>query len=159
MPMGITSKSYVNMGTFLVPNWEEIKLIGDLTPNLSWNLGDGSVRVPRVVQQEPTNLVIEVTGRVRKNMSNVSFLKLRGAFLACTIVDVMILDGLKEVNNHEGVRCEFKVSAFNEPQGLQEVTFKEFTLTPCISDNHPMSVIVIAGAPSFSPIDPPALAP
>lgn len=154
MPLGITSKAYVNLGTYNAPLWEEMNLIGDLNVPMQWNLADGSTRAMRVQQQEPTNLTMDITGKMRKSMNNTAFLAVRAAFLTCVMIDVMILDGALDVNGSEGIRCDFKVSQFGEDQALQNVTFKDFTLTPCITDNYPQSVIVNGGAPDFTPIAP-----
>ena len=151
MPLGITSVAYVNLGSYDVPTFTPIQLIGDLSYNPSWNLGD--------VQQEPTNMTMEITGRIRKNMNNTPFLALRAAFLTTAIVDIMILDGPMTLNGVDGIRNEFKVSVFSEDQALQNVVFKDFTLVPCITDRKPQSVIVNAGAPDFTDIDPPVPAP
>ncbi len=151
MSLGITAKLYVNAGTYGTPIWTECDLVSDLMSTQKWNEGDSSVRGGRVQTAEPTNLLMEVTGKIRKKLSDGAFAILRTAFLAGTIVDIMILDGPIDTNTSEGVRWEGIVFNMSEDQGLQAVIFKEFSMKPSAqTDNKPKSVVISSGSPVYS---------
>lgn len=154
MPLGITSTCYLNSGTYVTPIWNLLDLIADATVKADWNSADASVRRGRVEEAEPTNLVLELTGKVRKSMTDTAFLVLRAAHLIASTLDVLILDGLRTVNGSEGFRFDGKVFQWSEDQSLGVVTFKDFMIKPCISTNLPKSVIVNGGSPTYSAIGP-----
>lgn len=152
MPRGITSKFYVNSGTYSVPTWTLVDLVSDLSNSADWNEGDGSTR--REVQEvmEPTNMKLAITGKIRKDMNDPAYLLFRAAHATRGVLDVMVLDGAKDVDGSEGFRFDVKVFGWTEDQGLQAVNFKEFTVKPCISTHGVYSVLVSGSVPVFTQI-------
>lgn len=152
MSLGITSKFYVNTATYGAPTWTIVDLVSDLKIGAKWNEGESSVRRTRVQTMEPTNLALELTGKIRKNISNQAYDVIRSAYLEGTLVDVLVLDGPVTTNTSEGVRFEGCVFDMSEDQGLQAVIFKEFTIKPSAqTDNVPQSVVVTGGSPTYTP--------
>jgi hypothetical protein len=151
MPLGITSKLFLNAGLYGVPVWVTVDLISDLKYDDRWNQADSSVRRARLETMENTNRVIELTGKIRKEDTDPAFVMLRAAFVADTVLDVLCLNGPSTVNGSEGTRFDARVANFSEDQGLQAVIFKEFTIKPCASVNLPQLAVIVAGVITYTP--------
>lgn len=137
MPLGITSKLYVNVApdprfNILADTWQEIDLVADLTVEGTWNEGEASARLEQTQTFEPTNMNLMLSGRVRKEIGDLGFRTLRAAHNGRAVLDVLVLDGSIRVGGSEGYRFDAKVFQWSEDQGLQAVVFKEFSLKPCI---------------------------
>lgn len=152
MPLGITSKLYINIGTAIVPVWSEVNLISDLVVAADWNEGEASARLEQIQTFEPTNMALGLTGKVRKNITDTSYLLLRTAHRTRGILDVLVLDGDRTTNGSDGFRFDCKVTKWSEDQGLQQVIFKEFEIKPCIPSNLPQTVLVAGGVLTYAAI-------
>lgn len=155
MAMGILSKLYINNGgTYASPLWLEVSLIADLNMDGGWNKADSSVRAGRVETQENTNFRVELSGTLRKSMSDAGYVAMRNAFTQDTILDVLVLDGARTVDGSDGFRFEGKIGDFGEDQGLQSVVFKSFTLIPCAfgASFPPRAALVLGGVLTFQNI-------
>lgn len=149
--LGILSKLYVNQvisagGTFAAPVWALADLVSDLNVNSGWNQGESSVRRGRLQTFEPTNMALELTGSIRKDINDDAFFEIWRAHLNGTLVDVLVLDGLKEVDDSEGYRFTGRVFDWGEDQGLQTVLFKTFTIRPsCFDADEPAQHAIVTG--------------
>lgn len=136
--LGILSFLAINIvGTQEAPDWEEADLISDCSVNGSYNEADASTRRTAVAEAEPTNMTLEITGKLRFDSSDPAYIALRNAYLSRSPIDVLGLNGSILVAGHEGFRFTGKIFGWTEDQGLQSVLFKDFTIKPCISDNIP----------------------
>lgn len=147
---GITSKLYVNEGTYNSPNWTEIDLVGDLAVNPAWQEGDATVRRSRVQIAETTLLAIEVTGNVRCDTDDAGYQLLRDAWVSEGVLDVMALNGAEDEDDSDGVRFDAKIFNWSEDQARSNVNYRSFNLKPCPSTNIPKHVVVASGSPVFS---------
>ena len=118
-----------NYGT---PNWSDCNKVAEAELNISWNEGDASARESRVMMTEPTLATLEITGRIRVDPDDGNYTALRDAFKSNTVLDLLALDGDKDTVGSEGVRADFKVFNFSRSEPLDGVTFRTFTLKPCV---------------------------
>lgn len=132
MPVGILSKLYFNSGSYGTPTWVEVNLVSDLVVDATWNEAEGSTRAEQAQVFEPTNLKLDLTGKIRKNILDTPYLMIRAAHLVKTSLDILILDRSIATVGADGFRFEGKVFNWSEDQGLGTVIFKEFGIKPCI---------------------------
>lgn len=165
--LGVFSRLYVNSnGLYNAPNWLEVDLVSELQNNANWNEGESSVRRGRTVTMEQTNLVLELTGTVRKELSaNAAFAVMNNAFMNATALDIMVLDGSRFQNGSNGFRYWSRIFNWSEDQSLPNVIYKAFTIKPCawgepsydaqgnlISNERPKQVNIIGFVPIFTDI-------
>lgn len=151
---GLKCKLYHNTGTFAVPIWVEVPLIGDLQVNAQWNEATGNTRETWVERTARTFLQLSPSGQLRVEDADVAYLAFANAFHnPDTILDLMILNGASTANGVTGYRAEWEVTQWSENQGTGNVLFKDFAIKPGFSTNLPQSVVVTAGAPVFTTLD------
>ena len=146
---GITSKMYVNEGTYNSPTWTHIDIVGDLAVNPNWQESDATIRRSRVQLADTTLLAIEVTGNIRSDTDDTGYQLLRDAYVAETVLDIMCLNGADDEDDSDGVRFDGKIFNWSEDQARGNVLYKSFNIKPCPSTNVPKHVVVTAGAPVF----------
>lgn len=141
---------YGNGGTFAAPDWgedgEDIKIVGDLQLDPAY----GEVVIPTreaggVQSFEPVILGVGITGKMRVDKSNATFVAWDAAFHAKTALDLLMLNGPKGVNGNRGYRMEFKLFTWKEVQGNGDLLMREFTLKPCLSTNPKQRAVVTGG--------------
>jgi len=155
MPLGITSKLYYNnSGVYAAPTWVEVDLIENLKITAAWNEGEASARREQVQVFEPTNMNLSLEGRIRKEITDVTYLFFRLMHNTRSLIDILVLDGPRTVNGSDGFRFNAKIHGWDEDQALQNVLFKEFALKPCMTviTQPPCIVIVNGGVLSFTTI-------
>jgi hypothetical protein len=137
MGLGITSALLLNdtvafggTGSSAVPSWALADLISDNKVNSNWNKGESSVRRGRLQTNEPTNLVLNLEGKVRKLVTDRAYQLLQLAHRTNAVLDILVLDGPLLTIGSNGYRFFGKVFDFGEDQGLQAVIFKEFSIEP-----------------------------
>lgn len=151
MPRGITSKFYINtLPAYFAPAWLLVDLISDFVANANWNEAEGSTR--REVQQvfEPTNMDLKITGKIRKDVTDLAYTTIQAAHHARGPLDVLVLDGRLDENGADGFRFDVKVTKFTEDQSLQVVNFDDFEMVPCLTDNGVYSALVVGGVLTFT---------
>lgn len=154
--LGILSKFYVNLGTWDVPVFTELPLISDCNVNGNWDEGDASARLSRVKSSEPTQLTLEITGklRVKGAISNAAFLAMQAGYYNDTPVDVLVLNGPITEVGADGYRFEAKVFNWSEDQSLGAVLYKDFSIKPCIptEETHvpTLARIIVSGTPTYN---------
>lgn len=150
---GIKSVLYYNTGeSYGSPTWTAISCVSDLQLGSNWNAAEGATRASRVVLNAKTQLVLELTGKVRASDTDTVYADLVSAALTDEVLDIMVLDGPKDANGTRGYRFDAHVFGASQDQGLGVVVFTDITIKPAIGDNAPKSVLVTTGAPVFSAI-------
>lgn len=145
--LGILSFLAINIeGTYEAPTWAEVDLISDCNLNGNYNEADASTRRTAVSEAEPTNMALELTGKLRFDSSDPAYQALRNAYLSRSPLDIIGLNGPITEAGHEGYRFTGKVFNWSEDEGLQVVLFKDFSMKPCISDNIPQFARTIEGS-------------
>lgn len=134
MGLGITSSLLLNDrdngGTSAIPIWVLADLLSDNKVDSNWNKGESSVRRGRLQTNEPTNLALNIVGKVRKLVTDPAYLILQKAHRTGAIIDILVLDGPLLAIGSNGYRFFGKVFDFGEDQGLQAVIFKDFSIEP-----------------------------
>lgn len=151
--LGVKAKLYRNTASYGSPTWTEITLVGDSSVNASWDEGDGSARVSRVKQVAKTMMGLELTAKVRVDLTDAGYLALMTALHSDTPIDLLVLNGPSTTNGVQGYRADFHVMSASEDQAMGNVIFKDFALKPSVSSNLAKKVTVAASAPVFTDID------
>lgn len=152
MSLGILSKVYRNTGSYGSPTWTEVTLVSDVTVTPSWDKGDGSVRASRVKQSAKTQMGLEMSVKIRVDLTDAGYLAFLSGLHSDTLLDLMILDGPSTTNGVQGYRADFGVFSGSEDQSMGAVLYRDFSIEPGVSSNPAKSVTVSAGAPVFSNI-------
>lgn len=142
----------VNSGSYGSPTWAPIANVREVSVGADMDEFDASTRAGGGIKQsEPTLLALEVTGKIRSDqLDTVGFVAMETAFLTRASMDLLVLDGGATVNGSRGYRADMKVFKFGEPQPLEGILHREFTLKPCISVNAVYKAVVATGAPVFT---------
>lgn len=149
--IGIGCKLYYNSGTFGSPTWVLLTGIESCKIGVNWNTAEGVTRASPVVAEEPTTLKLPVTGKILVDHS-ADYLVLAAAAFAKTLLDIMALDGGSTTNGSEGIRYEGKINQWEEDQGPNNILYRDFAISPCLTSNARQTVTVTSGAPVFSSI-------
>ena len=150
---GFEAKLYYNTGSYGTPTWTVIPLISDCQVTGTWDEADATTRYGAGVKQmEPSLLAVEIAGKIRTDEGDTTFVALADAFFGRNVVDVLVLNGASDANGSRGYRFEAKVFNWTESQNPGDLSFHEFSLKPCASENAPKRAVVASGAPVFSAI-------
>lgn len=148
---GYLAKMYRDTGTFGSPTWNEVDVVKDIAYTYVKESLEASTRASgKVKEYEPGRGDFTITGKIRSDEDSADFVAFETAFLADSLLDIMILDGGSTVNGSRGYRMEFKLHKLDEDQAEDGILYREFELKPCISSNAKQSVLVASGAPAFT---------
>ena len=140
-------------GTYGSPTHEEITLVGDVNVDDSHEEMEADSRGSQGVNEfEPGRKALRITGQLRVNVSSSIFQAIIAAYQAREAVDIMALNAKKTVNGAIGYRMDMKIFSMGEDQTQGKVTYRDFTLLPCPSDNPKQTVVITGGAPVFTDI-------
>lgn len=152
--LGPKAKLYRNTGSYGSPVWASLDLVSDLSAKGNWDMAEGTTRSSRGKVYGKTLLDIEVSGKVREDLTDAGYLLLARQLNSDTALDMLVLDGPSTTTGQRGFRAWWHVSADEQDQGLGVVVFDAFTLKPAIptDGNYPQSVEVVASAPVYTAI-------
>lgn len=148
--LGRDAKLYVNTASFGSPTWSAIDNVSDLTLTAEWDEAEASTRESKMKLKVKTLAGVEVSGKLKFDLTDTNTGTLLDAMVADTVIDVLVLNGTSATNGARGFRFECQVHAANEDQGLGAVVFEDFKLKPVPSANAKQSAKVASGAPVFT---------
>lgn len=150
-PLGINSKAYYrSTGTYGSPTFTEVTIISDLAVNVQWDEADASARSSRVKSTAKTMLGLEFTGRLKVVPGNAVYTAFINALMSDDVLDVLILNGAKDVNDVRGYRCDVQVFQGNEDQAMANALFLDIVMKPNDYTNPVKAVLVASGAPTYA---------
>lgn len=149
---GIGAKLYYkSAGTFASPTHTVVPLVRDLTVNRAHNSAPVVTRSTTIIREAPTTTALTHSGSMLADVDDTIYLAFRTAFLARSVIDVMILTGLSTNNGEEGWRYEALVKEMTQDQGADNVMYENFVLVPHAESVEVIqTVLVSAGAPVFT---------
>lgn len=150
--LGIKCKCYRNTGAYGTPVWDEVNNISDFQIDPKWAFGNANIRATRVSMVAPTTLSVAVTGKMLKETGNADFTAFNTAFHTAAPLDLLILDGPKDADGSDGVRGYFYLEGWTESQGVGDIVYKDFGLSPALptDGNYLKFATVATGALSYS---------
>lgn len=141
-------------GTRASPTFTECDLVNDLqVDDPNEELEADSRGSQGVREYEPGRIDLRISGDIRKNPDDAVYQAIAAAKAERSELDVMVLDGKKDVNGSSGYRMDMKVFEMNEDQSQGKVIYKTFVARPCPSSYAKQTVEVSAGAPVFTDIE------
>ena len=150
---GYTAKLYRNSATYGTPTWVEIDNVRDVNFPHAYEKLEATTRASGGVKEyEPGELELSFSFKIRSDEADTDFTSLETAYLARSLIDLMILDGDKATNGSRGYRYEAKVFSMGEDQAIGNILFRDVEVGPCISANAKATVVVASGAPVFTTI-------
>lgn len=153
MKLGIGAKWYYrSTGNYASPTWSEISLANALELGNQWDTVDAPDRSTRVKGYAKTMLDIGFTASVKKKDNSNALTAILDAFNSPTAnMDVLVLDGPKDVNNSRGYRFDAIITKASEDQGTGVAIYVDTEFKPDgFSDNPPSSALVTSGSPVFT---------
>lgn len=148
---GYKRKLYRNTGSFNSASWNETDNIKDTAWAFQKDALDGTKRASgKLKEYEPGRGEFTITGMMEVDESNADFTAFETAWLADSLLDIMILDGDNTTDGSRGYRMEMKLFAFSEDTADDGILYRNFELRPCISSNAKQSVVVSGGVPVFT---------
>lgn len=149
--LGITSKFYYESGNFGTPAWLEVNDMKDVSYDFAWDTADGPSRASRVKSEAKTQLDIGVKAMMKKTGTSACNAVITALLSPTANLDIMVLDGAKDVNGSRGIRYESIVKQGNEDQAIGNSLYLDLAFAPdMFSDNQFQSVLVTAGSPALT---------
>lgn len=144
--LGINAKLYYrSAGSYASPTFTENSLISDLSQSVAWDEADADARESRVHQKLKSMLGLEWTGKMKKKHGDSTYLAFMDALLSDGTLDLLILDGDKDIEGSDGWRIEGQVFSGTEDQGMGNALYIDIKIVPFVGDNPPLAVRVGAG--------------
>jgi len=140
---GYEAKMYRNTGTYDTPVWEEVTNIRDLTLGNEKGETDVTTR-----QNSGYEAVVGTLKRANVEFSMVwntgddDFTAIKDSYFNGTGIDVMVLDGSKDVSGTQGLRATMEVMTFNRNENLTDALTVDVTMKPTYSDHAPEWVTI-----------------
>lgn len=144
--IGLNAKLYRRSGgTYGSPTWSEVSILSDVTVNVTWEEADASARESRIKQTLKTLLNLEITAKMKNKPGDANYEALWDAILSDDTVDILVMDGDKDVEGNRGWRLDALLFTANEDQSMSNALFDELTFKPFMEENPPKAVKVAAG--------------
>jgi len=150
--LGIKAKLYRNTSSYLAPVWVEVKAISDLSSNFSWDIAPADSRESRIKVTAKTLADAKITGKIKVSNTDAGYAAFWEAAHSDTSLDLLVLNGAKDENGSRGYRGYYQVNNPNEDQGLGNVLYMDFELSPADADYPLKKAVVSAGAPAYTDI-------
>lgn len=138
---GIDCKVYINTGTYGTPVWAEWQCVRDTSLNLTYDEADATCRGSGGFRQSAVTLAsLEVTGNAIKEKDDASFIAMETAARNKTIMDILVMDGVRTSADSDGWRLDAQIFGWNENQPYEDIVTVDFTIKPARSANAPAAV-------------------
>lgn len=138
---GIDCKVYYNSGTYGSPTWVEWSCVRDTTFALTLEEVDATCRGGNGFRQSAISLKsIEVSGNAVKDKDDASFVAIETAARSETVLDVLVLDGVRTSADSDGWRMDVQIYGWTENQPYEDIVTIDFTMKPARSANSPTAV-------------------
>ena len=138
---GVECKVYLNTGSYESPTWSEWACTRDTTLAFDFEEVDASCRGGGGFRQSAVALTaLEVSGSAIKEKDDAVFVAMELAARSRTIVDVLVLDGVRTSADSDGWRLDAQIFGWTENQPFEDIVTVDFTLKPARSANVPTAV-------------------
>lgn len=133
--IGADCMLYRNSGTYGSPTWVEIDIVGSLNLNRSFAEGDISMRASKKKRIARTQEDTPIDFNTPAVEGDTNYEVLVDAYVAGTILDLLISAGDRTVAGHRWHRDRFVITGMSEPQPIDGVVSINWTLKPAFSTN------------------------
>jgi hypothetical protein len=138
LKIGMNAKLYWNSGTYASPVWEEVTNAKDVTLGGETGQADVTTRGNNgwratVATLRDATIDFEMVW----DTEDANFEAFRDAWLTNTAIEVLALDGDKDVAGHEGLRATCMVVNFSRGEPLEEAITVSVSVKPTYSENAP----------------------
>lgn len=136
--IGADAKVYRNTNTYNSPTWIEVDIVRDATLNVSHKEWDASFRggggwEAMVATLKSASIDIDVLHQTQ----DAGYVALRQAWVTKDPIELLVMDGSKDVSGNEGLRATFQVFDFTSPQPLADGQTNKFSVKPTLAANPP----------------------
>ena len=136
---GIDCKIYLNTGTHGTPTWVEWLCARDSTFSLTFEEADATCRGSGGYRQSAITLSsIEVTGSAIKEKDDATFLLMEAAAVAKDVIDILVMDGTRLLDESDGWRLQAQFFSWVENQAFEDIVTIDWTLKPARDSNAPV---------------------
>lgn len=142
-------------GNYGTPTWTELDLAKDVQVTPAWDEAEAFSRQTSVKEYAKGLLGLEFTISVRCAVGDPGYDAMMDAFADRKgIVDMMILDGPKDVTGSEGFRFDAAVFSAGQDQSIGGVLYRDFGVKPsAFRQNKAKLAAVVNSALVFTDID------
>lgn len=134
---GLDCKLYRNTNTYASPTWVEIENVKDLSVPDEKTMADAATRRSAIAEEVGTLRKLGVEFNMVKDHDDADWEAIHDAYWAGTVVDILCLDGSKDVVGSRGVRFGCEVAKFDEEQNLEGVVMNNVRLSPSRKSANP----------------------
>lgn len=135
---GITSRLYVNAGSYASPDWEEVALAADVTLNLDKTMANATTRGGGGWKNEVGVLKgASVEFDALWKNGDVALDDLLDSYINGTAIEIAIADGPIATAGTEYWRMTCEVSAWNKSDPIEDLQKVSITAVPTIAENAP----------------------
>lgn len=144
--LGINAKLYWRSnGAYESPGWTENQLISDFTQDVKWGESEANARESRIEQALKAMLGLNWSGKMKKKPLDPTYEAFMNAILSDDILDLLILDGAKDVEGNRGWRVDSQIFDGTEDQGLKNTLYVGIVFKPILLLHPPLAVRVNSG--------------
>lgn len=144
--LGLNAKLYWrSAGSYESPTWTENTLISDLSQSAAWGEAEANARESRIEQAVKAMLGLEWTGKLKKKPLDATYEAFMNAFLSDEVLDLLILDGDKDVEGNRGWRIDAQIFDASEDQSMTNALYEDIRIKPIIITHAALAVKVAAG--------------
>ena len=143
--LGMNSKLYYNTGSYGSPTWTLITNVKDVEVNLDSETVDSTTRANSGWKSSVVTLrVASITFSMNYDKSDTAHQAILDAYLAGTVKDFAVADGLIATTGTEYFRAECYIKSANYKQPLAGINMNDFTLEPTATSNGNPSWVTVA---------------
>lgn len=156
--LGVNAKLYyASIDTWDAETWAIVATVNDLKETPGWNTAEAQDRASGIAALAKLNPTLRITGTIRVDENQASYLAMRAAYKSRNPINLMNLSGPKDSNGAEGFKGYFHVINWGGDQGMQAAGYREFELAPAIVGTATpfKSVVVAGGVPVYTNFLPP----
>lgn len=131
--LGKDFKTYRNTGTYGTPTWNECDTVSEMAMTGAGEAQLGRTRASGVMKQYAiTGIEIGFSWKMLWNLADADMMAMHAAWLACTELDMIFLDGAQTSGAHQGPRLSAAFEKFDIPQGESQIGMAEIAVKPGI---------------------------
>lgn len=131
----------MNSAEYATPTWVEWLCVRDTTLSIDYEEVDATCRGSGGWRQSAISLAsLEVSGNAIKEKDDATFLLIEAAAQAKTVIDILVMDGVRTSADSDGYRLDAQIFSWTENQPYEDIVTIDFTIKPARSANAPTPV-------------------
>jgi len=126
----------LNTGSYGLPTWTPLTLVGSVKMDISFKEADATTRGSGGVERaEPTLIVVSIDFDLKTVPSDANYVSVRNSALTRAAMDLQFSTITALTSGEYTLRDTFKAFKFGQDENLDGIIINNVTLKPCYSAN------------------------